>query len=104
MGVQTLCLEATIEGLDAGVVGRLPQPAEVERHAFRIGSQIEVAGDELGALVDADRLRIADRRTDLLQCPDHVLGPVAESGIEHLHVAVNVSTTVSTRIFFPVAS
>lgn len=30
---------------------------------------------------------MADRRTDLFQCPDHVLSPVAESGTEHRHIA-----------------
>lgn len=68
--------EATVEGFDVGVGGWLSRTAEVKRHPFCIGKQIAIAGDGLGALVDADCLRIADLRTYLFQRPGHVLDPV----------------------------
>lgn len=60
VGVQTLRPEATVECLDIGIVRRLSRPAEVECHALCIGPEVEIAGDEIEALVDADRLRIAN--------------------------------------------
>ena len=59
VSVQTFGPELAVERLDEGVVGRLAGPGEVERHAFRVGPQVEIAGDELGALIDTDRARIA---------------------------------------------
>ena len=55
--VQAFSPEPTVERLDEGVVGRLPWPREVERDALGIGPQVEIAADELGALVDPDRKR-----------------------------------------------
>ena len=37
--------------------------------------------DELGALINPDRLRIAQLRADAFQCGDDVLGPIAEARI-----------------------
>ena len=59
VGVQTFRPELAVEGLDERVVGRLAGPREVEHDVPLVGPQVEVAGDELRALVDADRLRIA---------------------------------------------
>lgn len=84
---KAFCPEAPVEGFDVGVVCRLSRPGEVERDALRAGPQVEVSGDELGPLVDADRLRIADLRADLLQCPDDILRPIAEPRIENRHVS-----------------
>lgn len=72
---------------DVSVVRWLSRSREVERDALGVGSQIEVAGDELRALIDRDRLRIADPRADLFQRPDHVLCSVTEARVEHRHVA-----------------
>ena len=60
MGIQALGPELAIEGLDEGIVGRFAGLAEVQHDALLIGPQVEVAGDELRALVDPDGLRIAD--------------------------------------------
>jgi hypothetical protein len=58
VGVQALTAEAAVERLDEGVVRRLAWPREVERDALGIGPQIEIAADELGALIDPNGLRI----------------------------------------------
>ena len=52
MGVQALGPEPSVEGFDLGVVRGLARPGEVERDALGIGPQVEVSGDELGAVVD----------------------------------------------------
>jgi hypothetical protein len=56
--------EASVERLDEGVFGRLSGPGEVQRDAVPVGPEVEIAGDALAALVDADRLRIADLSAD----------------------------------------
>ena len=57
--VQAFRPELAVEGLDERVVRWFAGPAEVERDAVGVRPQIQVAGDELAALVDADRRRIA---------------------------------------------
>ena len=54
--VQAFSPEFAVEGLDEAVVCRLFGPGEVERYALGIGPEIQAAGDELAAIVDADRL------------------------------------------------
>ena len=76
--VQALAAQASVERLYEGVVGRLPWPREVERDALGIGPQVEIAADELGALIDPDRLRIAQFRADPFQRGDQVLSPIAD--------------------------
>ena len=73
--------EAAVEDFGVGAVGRFFRPAEVERHSLRVGPLVEFEGDEFGALVSADRLRVANPGAHLLQCPDRVLGAIAELGI-----------------------
>lgn len=80
VSVQALGTELPVERFDEGVVRRLARPRELEFAALLVGQELEVVGDELGDLVSTDRLRIADRRANPLQYPDHVLGPVAEPG------------------------
>ncbi len=46
-----------------------------------VGPQVEVARDELAAIVDPDRLGIADLGTDPFQCPDHILAAVGEARV-----------------------
>src|SRR5258708_35563288 len=58
--IQAFPPELAVEGLDEGVVGRLAWPAEVECHAFHVRPENELLADELGAIVDADRLGIAE--------------------------------------------
>ena len=55
MGIQALSPEASVEGFDERIVGRLAWSREVQRHAALIGPQVEVARDELAALIDAGR-------------------------------------------------
>lgn len=57
------------------------RPGEVEDDARLTGSQIEIAGDELRALINADRRRIIDGSADPFKGQDHVLAPVAEPRI-----------------------
>ena len=57
VGVQALGSELAVERLDEGVVGRLAGPGEVERDAASDTPTDRAPADELGALVDADRLR-----------------------------------------------
>ena len=54
VSIQTFGPELAVEGLDEGIVSRLAGPGEVERHTFRVGPQVEIARDELGALIDPD--------------------------------------------------
>ena len=81
--VQALASEAAVECLDEGIVGRLAGPGEVQRHPLRIGPQIEVTGDELRALVDPDRPWITHLGANPFQGCVHVLGPIAETRIDH---------------------
>ena len=54
MRVQTLSAELAVQPFDEAVVGRFARPREVENDTALIGPQVEVARDELRALVDAD--------------------------------------------------
>ena len=81
VGVQAFRPQASIEGLDEGIVGRLAGAGEVERDTVGIGPQIKIARDELGSLIDPDRLRIAHHGADLLEPVNDVLGPIAEARI-----------------------
>jgi len=59
VGVHALGANTAVEGFGEGVVGRLARSREVERDAPGIGPDVEIAGEELAALVDADRRRVA---------------------------------------------
>ena len=83
MGVHALGADAAVEGLSEGIVGWLARPREVEDNAALVGLQVEIAGDELGPLVDTDGRRVADRRTDPVERLNHILAPVAEPRIKH---------------------
>ena len=104
MRVQALAAEAAVERFDEGVVGRLSRAREVQSDAPRVGPQVEVAADELGALIDPDRLRVAQFRADLLQRGDDILGPVAEARIDHRREAREDVDHRQHPIFRPVAS
>lgn len=86
MSVQTLSAEASIEGFDERIVSRFARPTEVERDTIGIGPQIQIARDELGALIDADGLRITNCRAGVLQRLNDILGAVAEARIKHRRV------------------
>ena len=59
MAVQAFRPEPPIERLDEGVVRRFAWSREVECHAALVGPEVHVARDELAALIDPDRVRIA---------------------------------------------
>lgn len=76
--VQALRPELAVEAFDERVVGRLARPAEVERHVSCIGPQIEIARNELAALVDPDRCRLANLAAHPLEHLDHIRRPEPE--------------------------
>jgi hypothetical protein len=83
VGVQALGSEAAVEGPDEGVVCRLSRPTEVQGNAVGVGPQVQVPGDELGALVDPDGLRIAQSGLGSVQRLDDILRPAGKTGIDH---------------------
>ena len=46
-----------------------------------ISPQVEIARDKFAAIVDSDRLGIADLGTDPFQCPDQILTAVCEARV-----------------------
>ena len=57
--VQALRPEPAVERFDEGIVGRLAGSGEVQRDAATVSPEVEIAGNELRSLIDADGLRIA---------------------------------------------
>lgn len=53
----------------------------------RIGPQIEVPGDELAAIIDLDRLGIADTATYSLERLDDILAAIGEARIDRWAIA-----------------
>ena len=80
--IQAFAPELAVEGFDERIVRRLSGSPEVKGDTVRVGPEIEIAGDELASLVNADRLRITDLRTCSFQSHHHVLRSVAETGID----------------------
>ena len=60
MRVQALASELAAERFDEALVSRLARPREVQHNTLLVSPNIEIVGDELRALVDADGLGIAD--------------------------------------------
>src|SRR3546814_19824783 len=87
MGGQAFRPQPAFERLDERVVGRLAGAREVEDDAALISPEIEIAGDELRALLHTDRLGIAGWPAHPVQGRDHVLPAVAETRVEHLREA-----------------
>jgi hypothetical protein len=61
MALCTCTAESGRKRLDECIVRWLSRAREVQGDALDIGPQVEVAADELGTLIDPDRLRIAHR-------------------------------------------
>lgn len=78
MSVQALRAELAVERLDEAVVRRLSGPGEVENDTLLISPEIEIAADELRALIDPDRRGISDGRADPFKGQHHILTPIAE--------------------------
>ena len=83
MRVQAFAAELAVERLDEGIVCRLSGSREVEGDTVRVGPEIEIAGDELAALVDANGLGVTDLSADPFQSPHDVFGTIAEPGINN---------------------
>lgn len=56
---------------------------EVEHDAVPVRPEIEIAGNELAVLIDADRLQETDLGADLIQGRNDALTPIAEARIDH---------------------
>ncbi len=83
VGVQAFAAQLAVERFDERIVCGLAWAGEVQDHTALVSPQIHVPRDKFAAIVDPDRLRIADRPVGAIQRGDHVLTPVAEPGIDH---------------------
>lgn len=83
MGGQTLCPEAAVERFDVGVIGGFARPAEAQPDVVRIGPRVQVPADELGALVDQDRLGIPYGGTGRLESVRDIFPAIAEPRIQY---------------------
>ena len=63
--------------------GGLAGPGEVQVDTALVGPQVEITRDELAALIDPDRLRIADGPAGSLKRCYDILSSVAEPRIDH---------------------
>jgi len=80
--VQALCPEWTVEGFDERVVSGFARAKKIQSDALRIGPKVYIARDELRALIDADRLRVADIRAYALQRLRNILSPAAKARVD----------------------
>jgi hypothetical protein len=81
-----------VERLDKAIVGGLARPRKVERDAIHVGPEIEIAGDEFRAVVDADRPRATVVATNPGQCRRHIRAGVTVANVDrrrHLRIGVN---------------
>src|SRR5688572_28476261 len=77
VGVQTFGSELAVERFDEGIVSRLAWPTEVECYAFHVRPQVEILAHELGTVVDAYRLGIAELRSPAFECFDDIVSAIA---------------------------
>src|SRR4051812_3218379 len=80
--VQALRSELAVERFDERVVSRLAWPAEVERHAFDVGPEVELLADKLGSVIDADRPGVAELRGATFERLDDIASPIAVPDID----------------------
>jgi len=78
------------ERLDERIVRGLTRAGEVQGHTALVSPQIHVPRDKLAAIVDPDRLGIADLPARLSKGRDHVLTALAEPRIDHGTVRISV--------------
>jgi hypothetical protein len=64
---------------------------------MEVGPEVEVAGDELATLIDADRRRKARFGANPIQCGDDVLGAVAEPRIDRWEEGLSIRTRSPRR-------
>ncbi len=79
MRVQALGPKLAIECLDEAVIGRFSGPREVQGDVVGVGPKVEVARDELAAIVDPDRFGVTSSLADTLQRLNHVLTAIGET-------------------------
>ena len=82
MRVQAFVSELAVEGFDEAVVRRFARPREVQHDTLLVSPDIEIAGDKLRSLVNADRLGVADGFADALQSQYDILASIAEARID----------------------
>jgi len=70
--VEAFLPEPTVEGLDIGIVCRLPWPGKVQRNVIPISSEIDVLRDKFWPVVHPYRPRPAVILHDPLQDLDHL--------------------------------
>lgn len=104
MRVQAFAAQLAVSRIDGGIVGGFTRAGEVLGHTALVSPEVHVPRDKLSAIVDPDRLGIADLPASLLQGCDQVLTAVAEPRLGHGRYRENVSTTVRMRSVRPVAS
>ena len=56
MGVQAFAFEFAVERPNETVVGRHARPREIQHDALLVRPDVEIAGDKLRSLIDAERL------------------------------------------------
>ena len=76
VGIQAFGSELAVERLDEGIVSRFAWPTEVECHAFHVRPQIELLAHELGTVVDADRLGIAELCGAAFECFNDIVSTI----------------------------
>lgn len=70
--VQAFGSELAIQGFDEGVVGWFSGTAKVERDAPHEGPEIQFLADKLRAVVQANRLWMANFQSSFFQCGNNV--------------------------------
>ena len=78
VSVQTFGPKLAVERLDEAVVRWLTGLGEVQYNVVGVSPQIEVVGDELGAVIDPDCLRVAVGPADPFQGLNHVFPAIRE--------------------------
>ena len=79
--VQAFRPEPAIEGFNERVIRGFAGPREVQCHAMGVCPQVQIPANEFRALVNPDRLRIADGAAHAFQRLHHILAPVMEPRI-----------------------
>ena len=83
MGVRALRLQLAVECFDEAVIRGLSLLGEVQGDRIGISPEIEVPRYELAAIINPDRLGIADPMADPFQRLDDILPAIAEPCIGH---------------------
>ncbi len=79
---QAFCPETPVERFDERIVCRLAGPRKIQCDALGVGPKVKVARDELRALIDTDRLWIANSGAGALQRLHDVFRSIAEARID----------------------